>query len=549
MTDVMMYVNAVLMMLGGVGALLIGMAMLSNNMRKVASTKLEELFNKTTNNRYMGFGIGLGTTAIIQSSSVTTVMVVGLVNAGVLTLFQATTIIMGANVGTTVTAQLASLAALKNSGFDFVIVAMLFAFVGSFMTMLAKKERVKVMGNVLSGLGLVFVALYLLGVAMESIKGLGHVEELLTSLSNPFVLLLIGTIITAIFQSSSAITAIIISMSIAGIAIGNGGNDALYVILGTNIGTTVTAALSAIGTNTNARRTALIHLLFNVFGSVIFFIILLIFPGFKENFLGSLFRTEANQIAMFHTIFNLSCSILFLPFAEVFVSISKKLIPDKEQKNRQVVVLDERLLKTPSIAVKQLKKETVIMAENAMSGLRDSFNAFVKKDVTIKETIQAQIRNTNRINKQITAYLVKLSGENLNYQDKVEVSALYHVINDLERIGDLADNLTKYTDALVYEKLHFTDTAIEDLKEMFGVIEELFVVSLEVFTNPTQEKIDLVDVLEQKVDDLRKSIVDSHIVRLEEGICSPDSSPVLINLVSNLERAADHMQFIAHSKY
>lgn len=540
----MQYLEAILMMLGGVGALLIGMAMLSDNMRKIANTKLEELFNKTTNNRIMGFGIGLGTTAIVQSSSITAVMVVGLVNAGVLSLLQATAIIMGANVGTTVTAQIASLQA-----FDFIIFAMILAFIGAFMTLLAKKDRVKTIGKVLSGLGIVFIALHLLGGSMDAFKESDEIVNLLASLSNPFVLLLIGVVITAIFQSSSAVTAIVISMSIAGIVIGDGGNDALYVILGTNIGTTVTALISSIGANVNAKRASMIHVLFNVTGSLIFIIFLLLWPGFKTDVLATLFKKEATQIAMFHTFFNLTCSLLFLPFAQVFVKVSEKIVPDKEGRHRQTVVLDERLLSTPSIAVKQLKKETVIMAENAMDCLRSGFNAFVEKDVTVKETIQTMIRNTNRINKQITSYLVKLSGENLNFQDKIEVSSLYHIINDLERVSDLADNLTKYTDILVYEKLHFTDNAINDLKEMFDVIEQLFEATIEVFNNPTQEKIDLVDTLEQRVDDLRKATVDSHIGRLEEGVCSPDSSPVLINLVSNLERAADHLQFIAHAKY
>lgn len=539
----MQYLEAILLMLGGVGVLLIGMAMLSDNMRKIANTKLEEMFNKTTNNRLIGFGIGVGTTAIVQSSSITTVMVVGLVNAGVLTLLQATAIIIGANVGTTVTAQIAALQA-----FDFVIFAMLFAFVGAFMTLLTKKDRTKVIGNVLAGLGVVFIALHLLSSSMDAFKGSPEITNLLTSLSNPILLLLIGAAITAIFQSSSAIAAIIISMSIAGMTIGGGGNAPLYIVLGTNIGTTVTTMLSSIGANTNARRASLIHLLFNVFGSAIFFIILLALPGFKDDFLGIAFKKEATQIAMFHTLFNLTSSFLFLPFAKTFVKISERLIPDKEGLEVKNVVLDERLLQTPSIAIHQLKKETTVMAENAMDCLRSGFYSFINKDVTGKETIQTKIRNTNRINKQITSYLVKLSGENLRFNEKLEVSALYHTVNDLERIGDLADNLTKYTDTYVYEKLHFTDVAVEDLKHMFEVIEKLFIAMLDAFNSPSYEKLELVDELEEKVDELRRTIIESHIARLEEGVCSPDSSPVLINLVSNLERAADHMNFIAHAK-
>lgn len=540
----MQYLEAILMMLGGIGALLIGMAMLSDNMRKIANTKLEGLFNKTNKSKLMGFGIGVGSTAVVQSSSITTVMVIGLVNAGVLSLLQATTIIMGANVGTTITAQIASLQA-----FDFIIFAMVLAFIGAFMTVLCKTEKIKTVGKVFSGLGIIFIALHLLGNSMDAFKESPEIVKMLSSLSNPFLLLLIGIVVTALFQSSSAIAAIVISMSIAGIAIGNGGNDPLFVILGTNIGTTITALISAIGANTNAKRASVIHVLFNVLGSLIFIIFLLLWPGFKQEILATLFKQEATQIAMFHTFFNIVCALLFLPFAGVFVNISRKIIQDKEKKYRQTVVLDERLLQTPALAIHQLKKETVIMAQNAMDCLRSGFHAFIEKDVTVKENVQSMIKNTNRINKQITTYLVKLSGETLNYEEKIEVSALYHIVNDLERIGDLADNLIKYTEVYVYEKLNFTDVAMDQIKEMFAVIEELFAVTIEVFEAPTIAKLEMVDALEQQVDDFRKTIVDDHIIRLEEGVCSPDSSPILINLVSNLERAADHMNFIAHAKH
>lgn len=540
----MQYFEAIMIMFGGIGALLIGMAMLSDNMRRIANTRLKKMFNKTSNNRLLSFSIGLGATAVVQSSGITTVMVVGLVNAGVLSLLQATAIIMGANVGTTITAHIAAL-----QTFDFIVASMALTLIGTFIVLLSHKEKVKTIGRVLSGIGMVFIALHLLGSSMDAFRDNETIITALTSLTNPVFLVLIGLIITAIFQSSSAITAIIISMAIAGITIGDGGNDVLYVILGTNIGTTFTAVLSSIGTNTNAKRASVIHFLFNTFGSIVFIVILILWPTFKSDVLASMFPHEATQIAMFHTLFNVVCSMLFLPFAQVFIYISKKLIPDKEHKHRSTDILDERLLKTPSIALLQLRKEILIMADMAMTCLKNAFNAFTQNNVSVKESIQDKIKEVNKINTQITAYLVKLSGETLNFEEKIESSSLYHVIADLERISDLADNITKYTDAYVYQRLNFTDLAIEDLKKMFSIIEELYQVTIDVFANPALDKHQLVNSLEQTVDDMRKYIIDSHIMRLNQGVCSPESSPILINLVSNLERAADHMNFIAQTKH
>lgn len=540
----MQYFEAIIIMLAGVGVLLIGMAMLSDNMRRIANTKLQKIFNKTSDNKLISYTIGLGTTAVVQSSSITTVMIVGLVNAGIVTLLQATVMIMGANVGTTITAHIASLAA-----FDFVVIAMSLACIGAFMIMLSNKEKVKIIGRVLAGLGLVFVALHLLGSSMNSFKDSEFITNSLTKMTNPFLLLFIGIILTAIFQNSSAITAIIISMAIAGITVGDGGNDVLFVILGTNIGTTVTAVLASLGANTNAKRAAFIHFLFNVIGSLLFVFVLLLWPSFKETVLEQFFKQEAVQIAMFHTLFNVACSILFVPFAQVFVSVSKKVIKDKKGLNKEVLLLDERLLKTPAIALANLKKETKVLADLSMSALRDAFNAFVNYDNFAKEDVREKVRKANKMNTEITAYLVKLSAENLNFAEEIEVSNFYHTINDIERISDLSDNITKYTDIYVKKQLNFTDMAIKDIKEMFSYVEELYKITIEMFMDPCLDKLNLANELEQKIDDMKEAIIDSHIDRLNEGICSPECSPILISLVANLERSADHMIFITQANH
>ena len=531
-------------MSGGIGALLIGMMMLSDNMKKLSNTRFEAIFNKAPDSKLVGVGMGAAATAVVQSSSITTVMVVGLVNAGMITLFQATTIIMGANVGTTITAHIASL-----QSFNFGVYAMFLAFVGVFMTMLMKREKTRTIGKVLSGLGMIFVGLYLLGASMSNFKENPEVVELISSISNPVLLLLIGAGLTALFQSSSAITSIVISMAIAGLVIGKGGNDPLYIILGSNIGTTITTLISSIGANTNAKRASLIHFMFNVIGSLIFIALLLLWPTFNQDILAKMFKNSATQIAMFHTFFNISCAALFLPFTFLFVKVSERIIKDKPNGKGRVVILDERLLKTPGIAINQLRIETKIMADYSMKALSDSFEAFLKKDVLVAGEIRETIRNVEQMNTQIIFYLVKLSGESLNIEEQVDISVLYTVINDLSRISDLSDNMLKYTEYYVEEQLNFSGIALSGLNDMFEIIKQLHEESMKVFLEPhDKERIKLVDSLEDKVDAMREHLINDHIDRLNKGACSPLCSPILVNLVSNLERAADHMTFIAHAR-
>ncbi len=536
----MIYFEVIMILVGGIGSLLIGMNILSDNMKRLANAKLESSLNKISNSRIKGFGVGVATTAVVQSSGVTTVMVVGLVNAGVISLLQATTIIMGANVGTTITAQIAAL-----QTFNFIIFAMSFALVGSFVNIVSSKERTKTIGKVLQGLGLIFVSLHLLSGAMSIFKESETIINLLSDIKNPIFLLLIGIILTAIFQSSSVVTSLVISSAIAGIVIGDGGNAPLYIILGSNIGTTIVALYASIGANVNAKRASAIHILFNLVGSFIFMIFLLLWPNFNEAVLVTIFPKTATQIAMFHTFFNLSCSIMFLPFANLFVKASEKIVKEDEKNKLVTITLEERLLSTPPIAIIQLKKEISIIANNAMNSLKTAFDCFVERDLSNSEKVETLIKQGTKLNKQAIEYLVKLSGEKLNSTNKNATSKLYHTINDVERINDLASNLIKYTEAVVRDDITFSETANNDLKEMFKTIEKLFESAMVTFFSGSLETYKIVEKLEQSVDDKRREIVNNHIQRLNEGNCKPESSPILINLVSNLERAADHMNFIA----
>ncbi|MBR2340920.1 MAG: Na/Pi cotransporter family protein [Clostridia bacterium] len=307
----------VIEILAGCGAFLLGFKVLSDNMEKIAGNSLKVLFNKTLEKRLVNVGVGVAATAIVQSSSITTVMVVGFVNTGIMTLYQAAAIIMGANIGTTITGQIAAL-----QSFDVELIFMLLLFVGVFMDLFSKKAKIKTTGLALAGLGLVFVGLGLMSEPMAFLKNEPSVAEFLASVNNPLLLLFVGAFLTAIIQSSSAVTAIVISLANAGIIIGGGGNAVLFIILGSNIGTCVTALISSIGASLNARRASVIHLIFNAIGAILFTVLLLTWKDFFQMTFHQWFSKPSTQIAMFHTFFNTVCALLFLPFINGLVKLS-----------------------------------------------------------------------------------------------------------------------------------------------------------------------------------------------------------------------------------
>ena len=438
------YVLAVVALLAGLGAFLFGFKVLSDNIEKLATNKLRRWFDKTGKSRLAGVGIGAGVTAIIQSSSATTVMVVGFVNVGLMSLFQATTVIMGANIGTTVTAYFSVIADIP-----FIEIITVFTCVGIFMDMLCKKDKSKTIGMMLAGLGLVFLGLQFMGMAMDEFAQQQVVKDFLLGVDNRLVLLLAGIIITGIVQSSSAVTTLIVQM-VGGLVIGNPANSGvLFLVLGTNIGTCVTALLSSIGANTNAKRAALIHLMFNVFGTVIFSIFLLCWPGFMNATIGKWFANDPGlQIALFHTFFNVVCTCLFLPFVNVFVKVATKLIrPRKkgEQEAGDTTLLDERFLSTPSVAVEQANKAATLMAGRAMESLKAAFDGFIAEDESAKEKVDEVNVRVADMERAIVAYLIKISSQDVSLTDEKLISAIHHSTGDILRISELADNITKYT--------------------------------------------------------------------------------------------------------
>ena len=502
----------VVRLLAGTGVFLVGVHLLTANIEQLATGKIKELFGRTADKRLVNVGIGAAATALIQSSGVTTVLIVGFVNVGVMNLYQAAAMIMGANIGTTITAQIAALSAFPVTTYIQVLV-----FLGIMMSSVCKRDSTKRTGMILAGLGLI----------------------------NPFLLFLLGILLTALVQSSSATTSVIIAMSVAGLTIGSGGNEVLYIILGTNIGSCVTALMSSFTAGTNARRAGLIHLMFNCLGSVLFFVLLACWPSFMADTFQSWFHSAATQIAMFHTFFNLTCTILFLPLCGGFVRASELLVRERQDKTVQTF-LDERMLASPSLAVSQLEKELVRLSDTAMEAFRTGFRSFQQKDRGLISPTHELIDRAGDISQSMVDYLIRLAAKSKLSEDR-SISDLHSSVGDVMRIAEIADNLTKYTQRAADRGLDFSENVKGELDRMAGRVEELYALTRRVVLERDPGLLPEVDRVEEEIDGMRKQLINRHIERLNLGECRPESSGIFINLVSNLERLGDHLTYIAYT--
>ena len=409
--------------------------------------------------------------------------------------------------------------------------------------MMCRKERTRQVGFILAGLGLIFVGLSIMSDSMKANRD--TIQLIFENVTNPFLLFFLGIALTALVQSSSAITSVIIAMSVAGLRIGTGGNEMLFIILGTNIGSCVTALMSSFGAATNARRTSMIHLMFNTFGSVIFMAVLLAFPGFMNATFGRWFHSPATQIAMFHTFFNVVCTVIFLPASEGFVKISQKIIPEA-QTTEAFTYLDERMLFTPALAIEQLKKETVVLGDCAMDAFDTAFRAFCEKDKGAASQVLAKIEKAQEKSNQIMAYVIKTSAVAGESAEK-EVSIVHNNVADIMRIAEIADNFVKYTARICDNQLSLSEAAATGTGEMVDTIHKLFQFTKELILTGDLSLLPHIDSIEDKIDHYRKVLIDGHIERVNTGVCNPAISSVYINLVSNLERLGDHITYVAHS--
>ncbi len=556
-------INFAFQLIAGLGAFLIAVKILSDTMNQLAGVGLKKLFSRLGSKKLAGVGLGALTAGVLHSSSVTTAMVVGLVNAGVMVLSEATTIIMGANIGTTFTALVAALGA----SFDFMAYATVLTFIGIFMNSLAKTEKTKTFGYMLAGLGLIFVALQFMDSAVATLKQHDQIMSSLKSfiasvsgdsLGNNLLMVLVGVALTAALQSSTAVTTILISMadvfcvveSVSG-AYGIS-NAVLFIILGSNIGTCVTTLISGMGTNRDARRAALVHLLFNVLGTLIFFVLLSVWSSFTTDTLNVWFDGKpALQIAVFHTIFNVCSTAIFLPFTHLLVKLVCVILPEKPivpDGACDLKFIDDRFLPTPSIAVQQSKQEVARIGELTLSTCDVAMKAFIDGDTGKESEVMNGLKNVALLNDKLVQYLVKISANSTTTEhSEGTISGLYYVLGDIMRIGDLSTNILKYTDKVASGEISFSEGIYPEISAMYQSVRSMYDVAIQCFLTKDESKLAEVEKMETAVDETRKRLVEAHIERLNKGECNPASNGVYINLVGNLERMADHITFIAES--
>ncbi len=542
-------ISAVLSMLAGIGIFLIACSTMSANLEAVSSSKLRSLFKRISGNKLIGVGIGGVTTAAIQSSGATTVMIIGFVNAGIMSLSQAATVIYGANIGTTITGQIVALGMTGSNRLSTTVIFSAFAGIGAFISLFAKKDQVKRWGGIFSGFGMLFVGLSMMSSSMDTFAQLDAVKQFLANIDNIVLLVIVGAVFTAIIQSSSVMTSIAITMVVTGLITLDQG---IYLTMGSNIGSCVVAMIAGLGSGKNARRTALIHLLFNVGGVIVFLtigLIISLISGGNVDYVvifGRMFpKAPQIQLAMFHTVFNVFTVIVFLPLTELLVKIVSHIIPDKEDENVKTeegkfYYVDRNMLSTPPIAVAQLKKEIINMADIAMRNYICSLETICSLDFSGQEQFNKNENELDYINKELVKFVVELLQLPLNEKDHKYVSTTFRTISDIERVGDYAKNIMEYADTLKSENKGFSDSALSEIAYMRENIEKLFDNVIKAYTSKDAEALDEAYKIEDKVDRITSRMEDNHIIRLNEGICTAIVGSQYMSLASNSERIADH---------
>lgn len=544
--DIMQLIQSLIWLLAGVGVFIVGMNFLSGALEKSAGAGMKRMLGRISGNRFSGVGIGAGVTAIIQSSSATSVMVIGLVNAGVMTLMQATPILMGAKIGTTITGVLVS---LKNDYFDMAMY--LLAFAGIMMGF-AKKEKTKLAGMLCSGLGLIFVGLEIM--SSDQAFGSELVEQMFqgifAAIDFPLLLVLVGVIFTALIQSSSAATGVVITM------VGTGVmelHQALFIVLGANLGTCVTALLASVGTNTNAKRVTLIYLTFTTIGMSIFTALVWIFKAPFVNLLTSFFpgsdpMSLQMRVSSFHVLFNVSTTILMLPFVTPLVKFSERMIKDKltPEETRTLKFVDDRMVAMPSVALMQVKKEMDYMFSLVEENIGLSFEAMATEDLSKGAQIVENEAVIDFTNGALTRFLIKLSSS-VEDSDEQVIGSYFHVLNDLERIGDHAENFFDIATEMSAKKLAFSAIGQADMKTMSNQVMKMLAIAKEAFDSLSTEGLVELSTLEEEIDGMKKEFTAAHFARLAEGHCSMEVSPYYSSAIAGMERVADHLVNVGYS--
>ena len=542
-----MTLNDILSMLGGLAVFMFGMHTLSAALEKLAGGRLEHWLEKMTSNPIKGVALGAGVTALIQSSAATTVMMVGFVNSGIMKLSQAIGVIMGANIGTTATSWILSLSSVSGSGIMMLLNPKTFtpilAVIGVAMIMFTKSDRRKTIGTILIGFSLLMFGMNTMSAAAETLQDNEQFANVMVMFSNPFLGVLAGALLTAVLQSSSVSIGILQALSAKTGTITY--SIALPIILGQNIGSCVTALISSIGANKSAKRVAIVHLYFNMIGTVVFLSLFYIINAFVDMpFMSE--QLGAVGIATIHTCFNMLAMLIFLPFTKQLEKLACLTVRDKPgEESNAVPMLDKRLLNTPSVAIEQCKNVAFKMAKLTQKTLLMSMELVKKFDPKIAQEV---IENENTIDiyeDSIGSYILKISSKDLSVMDSQAVSNLLHTIGDLERISDHAVNIEEAAEEMYTKKVRFSEAAEKEVGIMINAVTEILDMSIRSFINSDVPLAKDVEPLEDVIDELRTELKNRHVERLREGICTIELGFILQDLLTNFERVSDHCSNIA----
>ena len=535
----------VLTLLGGLSLFLFGMNLMGASLEKRAGSSLKILLGKLTSRKILGFLTGMGVTAVIQSSSATTVMVVGFVNSGLLTLRQAISVIMGANVGTTVTAWILSLTVLDGDNFFVMLLkptsfTPILALIGVVLTMMAKSDKKKDVGMILLGFAVLMFGMDTMSGAVAGLEEVPEFRNILLMFSNPVLGVLAGAGLTAIIQSSSASVGILQALSATGqVTYG----AAIPIIMGQNIGTCVTAMISSVGANKNAKRAAVVHLLFNIVGTAVW---LAVFYGINAVVQFSFVSHSIDQlgIAVVHTAFNILCTALLFPFSGLLEKMACRLVPDTKAPEK-IQILDERFLATPSVAIDRCQEVAETMARISMDALKTSCQLIEHYDPKSAQAVRETEQEADQYEDMLGTYLVKLGRADLNAADSRETAKLLHIIGDFERISDHAVNLVESAEEIRNKGLSFSVHAKQELAVLTAAVGEVMDLALDAFLQNNPALAAKVEPLEQVVDTLKEQLRNRHILRLQKGECTIELGFVWSDLLTSLERVADHCSNIA----
>lgn len=532
--------------IGGLGMFLYGMDAMADGLQKSAGHKMQQLLGALTSNRLMGVLLGTGITAIIQSSSATTVMVVGFVNAGIINLQQAVGIIMGANIGTTVTSWIVSMSEwgemLKPEFFAPALVG-----VGALFNLFAKSEKKKQIGQILVGFGVLFIGLTFMSVSITPYKDAPIFGQAFSVLGrNPILGILAGLVVTGIIQSSSASVGILQTLALNGIV---NWQSAIFITLGQNIGTCVTALLSSLGANRTAKRAAVMHLLFNVTGAFIFGIIM--FVLFKLNPVLASSSITSVEISIFHTIFNVTNTIILFPFAGLLVKASgifvrskeKEEQPDSESEMKRH--LDERILETPSFAIENVNQQVVNMGYAALENFDVAADALLSSDVSEIKQVEKLEQKIDHYEKLLTDYLIKINNQSLNEEQHMLVKNLFYTVSDFERVSDHCENLSELAAEKANRKIIFSQEAESEMREMLNAVRSSLEHAVKARETSDMSEVRAVVQSEENVDSLEEELRERHIERLSAQACKPENGVIFLDALSNLERISDHAHNIA----